>query len=1065
MKKLSLLFWFLILFAVSASAYYSTTYNVLTSEFDYVIGLYNGTHMVLEDNTDCDDCNISADYFKGSLDCTDITGGSDSDFCADASGGGGAGMFFTDGTYISPNRTNSDGVEIINATGFYINGVSIYNVFTEQDDAYTGVNATSDILIQIGSNISRGDLITPSNISWRDDGDYDGTNHSGETHAYIGNCSGKNCDIGWGNITGLLSTLDLNIGDDYDSDNNFSLDYHAEYTLTGFRKANDTDTDTTLGVNNENIINTSGELSLNWTTVDNRTDNRYYKKTEIDTLSETEAIWSVSLVEESEVPSLEQNPDNSTIDHDQLMNFAANEHFTWASVSTPLWNTINNDTPNWHSLQSSVGFGTGNETDPIAATYAINRTLDEIGDECNSSLISYIDAELNTKLENNSPMNISTLLVLTPPARCPSGTFMVYTNMTTAICISETVFTSFNFTDNLVLNLSDIARYVNDTSNISTYQNDIGNDCSAGDFAKGVDDDGTLDCDTPAGGGGGGGDNITDGTDYIKIEDNSATFYFNGANQFNVTDGIIRPITANDVDLGDADHRFKLAYFTTPYSYSGLYHLDDADTKLTFAEDSLDLRAGNVNMVGLYEYAAAQDIVIFNVGLADVDVNMRGDNTQNLFYLNAGSDKIGIGTKTPDKLLTVYGDALIEDAAGGNLYINRNDTSISSGNTVGIIYFSGNDGGTNLVGSQITATADATWSNNDYPTDLKFSTAPDGGTVTERMRIESAGQIGINTTSPAQTLTVQGTLNVTTSKNDSDLFVDSTGNVGIGTASPTEKLTLGKSSDESGNPVFKFYGNDSHGSMGTRYGSIGINNYGNFVLDADQAHYFTIDGTTVMITGKQNNYMPDNKYFGWGTAVDSRIVYDGTDTIWDLRHAGTGNLHILGGNVGIGTTSPTQLLHVEGNVNITGTLYGGSALNVGGGLNISNGNLYFSDGTNQSTASSYIIYMTCGENSALDTGSAEWSCGGNGETGQAVYVYDDITITHISLDCNTGTGAANVTIQVPQGTNSNCYVNSETTNDVAECDLEVDAGTWIRPLTVSDSGHSNCVMGWRMVTR
>jgi hypothetical protein len=30
------------------------------------------------------------------------------------------------------------------------------------------------------------------------------------------------------------------------------------------------------------------------------------------------------------------------------------------------------------------------------------------------------------------------------------------------------------------------------------FQDDIGADCSAGDFVKGVDDDGTLDCDTPS---------------------------------------------------------------------------------------------------------------------------------------------------------------------------------------------------------------------------------------------------------------------------------------------------------------------------------------------------------------------------------------------------------------------------------------------------------------------------------------------------------------------------------------------------------------------------------------
>lgn len=59
--------------------------------------------------------------------------------------------------------------------------------------------------------------------------------------------------------------------------------------------------------------------------------------------------------------------------------------------------------------ESQAYFKTENETDPVAATYAINRTLDEIGDEANSSLSNKIQEnndtvtdELNDKIENKS---------------------------------------------------------------------------------------------------------------------------------------------------------------------------------------------------------------------------------------------------------------------------------------------------------------------------------------------------------------------------------------------------------------------------------------------------------------------------------------------------------------------------------------------------------------------------------------------------------------------------------------------------------------------------------------
>ncbi|MBI2649869.1 hypothetical protein HYX04_00985, partial [Candidatus Woesearchaeota archaeon] len=55
-------------------------------------------------------------------------------------------------------------------------------------------------------------------------------------------------------------------------------------------------------------------------------------------------------------------------------------------------------------------------------------------------------------------------------------------------------------------------------------------------------------------------------------------------------------------------------------------------------------------------------------------------------------------------------------------------------------------------------------------------------------------KVGINTTTPAQTLTVQGTLNVTGAGRTGDLGVTSNGSVGIGTTKPQEKLTLGNSS-------------------------------------------------------------------------------------------------------------------------------------------------------------------------------------------------------------------------------------------------------------------------------
>ena len=110
-----------------------------------------------------------------------------------------------------------------------------------------------------------------------------------------------------------------------------------------------------------------------------------------------------------------------------------------------------------------------------------------------------------------------------------------------------------------------------------------------------------------------------------------------------------------------------------------------------------------------------------------------------------------------------------------------------------------------------------------------------------------------------------------------------------------------------------------------------------------------------------------------------------------------------------------------------------------------------------------ILYFTCGENSALDPGS-EWSCGGNGETNQNFYFWDNVTAKGIALDCNTGTGEAIIVIQDDE-VNTICNVTSTTTNDANTCDVDIDAGSWVRPYTVSDSGHSQCVVTMRFITR
>jgi hypothetical protein len=118
---------------------------------------------------------------------------------------------------------------------------------------------------------------------------------------------------------------------------------------------------------------------------------------------------------------------------------------------------------------------------------------------------------------------------------------------------------------------------------------------------------------------------------------------------------------------------------------------------------------------------------------------------------------------------------------------------LASGDVIGRLYFSGNDGVAAIPAAFIDAAVDGTPGTNDMPGRLVFSTTADGAsTPTERMRIDNVGRVGIGTTTPTALLTVGGTaprldfaesdgsagFNTTTLVRDADIFAIQTRNSG-----------------------------------------------------------------------------------------------------------------------------------------------------------------------------------------------------------------------------------------------------------------------------------------------
>jgi hypothetical protein len=88
-------------------------------------------------------------------------------------------------------------------------------------------------------------------------------------------------------------------------------------------------------------------------------------------------------------------------------------------------------------------------------------------------------------------------------------------------------------------------------------------------------------------------------------------------------------------------------------------------------------------------------------------------------------------------------------------------TVVQSGDSIGALAFYGSDGTQFLSAANIIANVDGTPGTNDMPGRLIFSTTPDGSaSPTERMRIDSAGNVNIGSGTPAGGGTNTGGLSI-----------------------------------------------------------------------------------------------------------------------------------------------------------------------------------------------------------------------------------------------------------------------------------------------------------------
>ena len=150
------------------------------------------------------------------------------------------------------------------------------------------------------------------------------------------------------------------------------------------------------------------------------------------------------------------------------------------------------------------------------------------------------------------------------------------------------------------------------------------------------------------------------------------------------------------------------------------------------------------------------------------------DQGNPILFLTNSTSGIGIGNitnplgslhiVTPNGINAAYfqSTGAYNNLSGAFLRLYNSGTPTAADQRLGGILWGSLNGSTSRTGAQIDALSESAWTDGtSHPTYLRFmTTASGGGTSVERVRITSAGNIGVGTTSPAATLHVVGTARI-----------------------------------------------------------------------------------------------------------------------------------------------------------------------------------------------------------------------------------------------------------------------------------------------------------------